>query len=329
MSATTTALAPMAARIGHEIPGHGWTFEPKYDGVRVLAFATPRGARLVTRNGRNKATQFPEVARAVKMLAARLGRSLVLDGEIVALDHGAPARFQALQKRVHLEDARAIERDTELHPAALVVFDLLRDGRTSLVDLPWTERRTRLEAVMAEATSPSVRLGETARGAGARMMRRAHRAGWEGIMAKRMDARYQPGERSDDWLKLKIEHRQELVVGGWTEPRNTRPYIGALLLGYYDGTGRLVYAGHAGGGFTREGLKAMHDRLTRLERRTSPFAAPPRTNEPAHWVQPKVVVEVRFNEWTADGRLRQPIVVGVRDDKDPRDVHREAESVQR
>jgi bifunctional non-homologous end joining protein LigD len=148
------------------------------------------------------------------------------------------------------------------------------------------------------------------------------------VIAKRTDAPYSPGQRASHWLKLKIEHRQELVVGGYTEPRNTRQHIGALLLGYYDADGKFVYAGHTGGGFTREGLSDMARRLAPLERKTSPFATEVRTNERAHWVRPQVVVEVKFVEWTADGRLRQPIFLGVRDDKAAREVTREAESVQ-
>jgi bifunctional non-homologous end joining protein LigD len=159
------------------------------------------------------------------------------------------------------------------------------------------------------------------------MLSRVRRDGWEGVIAKRTDSPYQPGVRSKAWLKLKVEHRQEFVVGGWTEPRNTREYIGALLLGYFDGD-RFKYVGHTGGGFTRAGLKTMHQRLSRLERKTPPFEHPPRTNERAHWVRPEVVVEVKFNEWTADGKLRQPIFLGVRDDKSAREVTREAESMQ-
>lgn len=161
------------------------------------------------------------------------------------------------------------------------------------------------------------------------MLARARRAGWEGIIAKRTDARYQPGSRSDDWLKLKLLFRAEFVVGGFTEPRKTRPFLGALLLGAHDAAGRLQYVGHMGGGFDREGLRAMRARLDKLERRTSPFSETPRTNEPAHWVAPKVVVEVKFAEWTADGKLRQPIFLGVRDDKAARDVTIESVSMQR
>ena len=161
------------------------------------------------------------------------------------------------------------------------------------------------------------------------MLTRARRAGWEGIIAKRTDVKYQAGARSDDWLKLKLQYRAEFVVGGWTEPRRTRPYFGALLLGAYDGNGAFVYVGHTGGGFTRDGLAEMHAKLQRLERRTSPFVVPPKTNEPAHWVAPKVVVEVKFAEWTSDHLLRQPIYLGTRDDKPAREVTIEGVSMQR
>ena len=143
------------------------------------------------------------------------------------------------------------------------------------------------------------------------------------MIAKRKDAIYEPGKRSRAWLKLKVEQRQEFVVGGYTEPRNSRQHLGAILLGYYDDDGNLVYAGHTGGGFSRASLSEMYRRLHALERKTCPFVKQPRTNERAHWVRPRVVVEVKFNEWTADGKLRQPIFVGIRDDKDPTTVRRE------
>jgi bifunctional non-homologous end joining protein LigD len=161
------------------------------------------------------------------------------------------------------------------------------------------------------------------------MLTRARRAGWEGIIAKRTDAPYRPGARSEQWLKLKLLFRAEFIVGGFTEPRKTRPYFGALLLGAFDERGDFVYVGHTGGGFTRDGLAAMYARLARLERRTSPFVTPPRTNERAHWVAPKVVVEVKFAEWTSDRLLRQPIYLGTRDDKAAREVTIEGVSLQR
>ena len=328
-SANVGRLEPMYASIGTSMPdGDGWTFEPKYDGIRVLGFATKDAARLITRNGNDKTAQFPEIADALRALAKKAQRELVVDGEIIAVIDGEVARFQALQDRMHVKSVTAIEDFASRQPAAIVLFDILVDGEDVLVNEPWATRRKRLERVLRRRTSDRLRLSESVPGDGNEMLARTRRDGWEGVIAKRTDALYQPGVRSKAWLKLKVEHRQEFVVGGWTEPRNTREHIGALLLGYFDDD-RFVYVGHTGGGFTRKGLQDMYRRLSRLERKTPPFEHPPRTNERAHWTRPEVVVEVKFNEWTADGRLRQPIFLGVRDDKPAREVGREPESVQR
>jgi bifunctional non-homologous end joining protein LigD len=326
----------MYATLGHALPRDGgWTYEPKYDGMRVVADVSARRVRLVTRNGKEKQAQFPEVVAALRSFIARIGHGVVLDGEVVARRRrsraSAPAasKFQPLQARLHLKNASEISRLSEEAPATLVVFDVLRDGRTTLTGRPWSERRARLESMfVAPLDDPALRIGETC-ARGATMLARARRAGWEGIIAKRTDARYQPGARSDDWLKLKLQFRAEFVVGGFTEPRNSRPYLGALLLGAHDASGRLIYVGHMGGGFDRDALRAMRERLDRIERRAPPFDVAPRTNEPAHWVAPKLVVEVKFAEWTLDGRLRQPIYLGVRDDKAARDVTLEGVSMQR
>jgi bifunctional non-homologous end joining protein LigD len=322
------SFEPMYASVGSEVPGEGWTFEPKYDGIRVLAFATSTEVKLVTRNGKDKAQQFPEIVAALKKLAAQSRRSFVLDGEIVALINGEPARFQELQGRMHVKEARMIERRSSSTPAALVLFDILVDRDEVLIKEPWTERRARLVKRVGKHVSEQLRVTESVQGDGKRMLEEARRQGWEGIIAKRADSRYEPGNRSRNWLKLKIEFRQEFVIGGYTEPRNSREHIGALLLGYFD-RGRFIYVGHTGGGFTRQGLEEMYRRLKPLERKTSPFEELPKTNETAHWVKPEVVVEVKFNEWTADRRLRQPIFLGVRDDKDPKDVGLEPTSVQK
>jgi bifunctional non-homologous end joining protein LigD len=322
------SLSPMLASIGTSVPeGDGWAFEPKYDGIRVLAFATAKTVKLMTRNGKDKAKQFPEVADALRRLASRSRRPYVLDGEIVALGGSGPARFQQLQSRMHVKDSKAIAEHVEQQPAALIAFDLLVDGTDGLVHEPWSTRRARLEKRLRAHRSPQLQLSEVERGSGAKMLEQARATGWEGIIAKRVDSVYLPGVRSDAWLKLKVELRQEFVVGGYTEPRNTREHIGALLLGYFD-RGRFLYVGHTGGGFTRAGLKEMRDRLRGLERKTSPFEETPKTNERAHWVRPEVVVEVKFSEWTADGKLRQPIYLGTRDDKDAREVGVEPLSLQ-
>jgi bifunctional non-homologous end joining protein LigD len=321
-------LEPMYATIGTAVPeGEGWTFEPKYDGIRVLAYVTPGAARLITRNGNDKTKQFPEIAAALKALRQKVGHDLVVDGEIIAVIDGEIARFQALQDRMHVKDANTIADFAQRQPASIALFDLLVDGKDVLLRETWSDRRKRLERVLRRRTNQRLHISPSVPGDGEEMLERARRDGLEGVIAKRTDSTYEPGMRSRAWLKLKVEHRQELVVGGWTEPRNTREHIGALLLGYFDGD-RFVYAGHTGGGFTRRGLKDMYDLIAPLERKTSPFEDPPRTNERAHWTRPEVVVEVKFSEWTADGKLRQPIFLGVRDDKAPREVGREAESVQ-
>jgi bifunctional non-homologous end joining protein LigD len=337
-SATTTpvprarvsaaALEPMYCSIGSEIPGEGWTFEPKYDGVRVLAYATTTDVKLMTRNGKDKAEQFPELVVALKKLATQTKRSLVLDGEIVALIDGDPARFQELQGRMHVKESQLIARRSSSAPAALVLFDILMDGDEPLIHEPWSVRRDRLVKRIGKKVSAQLRVTESIAGDGKKMLEKARRQGWEGIIAKRTDSPYEPGVRSRNWLKLKIEFREEFVVGGYTEPRNSREHIGALLLGYFD-KGRFIYAGHTGGGFTRKGLEEMYRLLKPLERKTSPFDETPKTNEQAHWATPQVVVEVKFSEWTADRRLRQPIFLGIRDDKNARDVEIEQPSVQK
>ena len=325
---SSPALEPMYASVGSEVPGSGWTFEPKYDGIRVLAYATPAEVKLVTRNGKDKAPQFPELAAALKKLASATRRSLVLDGEIVALIEGEPARFQELQGRMHLKELKAIEHHSSSTPAALILFDILMDGDEVLLNEPWTVRRTHLVRRVGKRAAAQLRITESSEGDGRKMLEKARREGWEGVIAKKTDSRYDPGNRTRSWLKLKIEFRQEFVVGGFTEPRNSREHIGAILLGYFDDD-RFIYVGHTGGGFTRQGLETMYRKLVPLERKTSPFAETPRTNEKAHWVEPRTVVEVKFSEWTADRRLRQPIFLGVRDDKEAEEVGREAASVQR
>ena len=329
----------MYATLGHELPrGADWVFEPKYDGMRILADVTTREVRLITRNGKDKSTQFPELVLALRAFARRAGRRLLLDGEVVARPRrrsrsAAPqaSEFQQLQSRFHLKDPDEILRLAIDAPATLVVFDLLRDGRASLLNRSWRDRRDHLEALFDEAADPddATLAISDATPRGATMLARARRSGWEGIIAKRTDAPYVPGARAATWLKLKLLFRAEFVVGGYTEPRRSRQHIGALLLGAYDKHGDFVYVGHTGGGFTRGGLAEMHALLERHERASSPFVVAPRTNERAHWVSPRVVVEVKFAEWTKERLLRQPIFLGVRDDKPARAVTIEGVSLQR
>jgi len=323
------SLRPMLATTGREVPtGGDWVFEPKYDGIRVLAFATPQTVVLTTRNGNDRSAQFPEVRDALLDLVSRVGEPLVLDGEIVPIHDGEIARFERLQSRMHLRNGASVKRLAAENPAAILLFDVLLKGDEVLVESGWRTRRKVLESLFRSGdVEEGVLISEVSEDHAA-LLKRGREDGWEGLMAKRSESRYRPGTRSQDWLKLKLENRQEFVVGGWTEPRRSRSFIGALLLGYYDGEGKLVYAGHTGTGLDQRALEDLHRRFSRLERKTSPFASEPRTNEAAHWVTPKVVVEVRFNEWTRDGKLRQPVYLGVRDDKNPNDVVRETAPAQ-
>lgn len=318
----------MYASIGTEVPSQGdWSFEPKYDGMRAVAFVSATGVRLMTRNGIDKSAQFPEISRALLALGRRRRRPLVLDGEVVALERGRAGHFQSLQGRFHLKSAQDIAEAARDIPAAMFVFDILADGGDVLMGQSQAVRRARLERVIGERDG-ILRVSESSPN-GSRMIARARAGGWEGVIAKRAESAYVPGARSRDWLKLKLQYRAEFVVGGYTEPRRTRPYLGAILLGYFDANGSLKYVGHTGGGFNRKTLREMHERLAALEQSRCPFTEVPRTNERAHWVRPTVVVEVKFAEWTSDARLRQPIFLGVRDDKNARDVHLERESIQR
>lgn len=321
----------LASSGAHKLGTAGWVYEPKWDGVRLLAIVERDGVRLLTRNGNDKATQFPEVVQGLQSLAERSRSEFVLDGEVVAVDSaGRPLRFQSLQSRIHSLDLARSARGTRSRAAtsgftqgaAFIAFDVLAVGPQSLLREPWSDRRTVLEALLSGHTRSrgAIRLGRVDRRGGKRLMEAATGDGWEGLMAKRADAIYSPGTRTSSWVKLKLEKRQEFVVGGFTEPRNTRELLGALLVGYYGQNGQLIYAGHVGTGFTRQSLRALHDALAKRTLKRSPFSEAPVTNEPATWVSPRMVVEVRFNEWTEDGRLRQPVFLGVRDDKEPRSV---------
>ncbi|MDB4907807.1 MAG: ligD [Gemmatimonadetes bacterium] len=312
-------LEPMLATPGTEAPtGKGWIYEPKYDGIRILAVAVDSRVALITRNGLDKSAGFPEITEAVRELHEKLGEPVVLDGEIVALENGEPARFQALQGRMHVADRGSVTRHRSESPAAFYAFDLLVEGSDVLVTEPWRARRDRLTHLFE--SGPTLRLGDVLGTSSEKAIRLAAANGWEGVIAKQQDAPYRPGERSRAWMKVKLDWREEFVIGGFTEPRNSREHFGALLLGYYDKAGDFVYAGHTGSGFSQKTLSAMAKKLQRLERKTSPFVTKPRTNSPAHWVTPQLIAEIKFSEWTNDGKLRQPIFVGLRDDKEPTDV---------
>jgi len=315
------------------LTGKELVYEPKYDGIRAMVHVPPGRTdpvRIWSRLGNEKTAQFPSVVQALDAARAKLRAPLLVDGEIVALDeHGRPAGFQRLQGRIHLTAAKDVERIDRQQPVAFIAFDLLRDGDDDLRGLPLTERRARLEARLgaaARASSGVLRLSEQVARDGRDLHARAQKEGWEGLIVKEASAPYQSGRRSPTWRKLKIVLRQEFIVGGWTEPRQTRQHLGALLLGVREPAGTIKYVGHTGTGFNEAELGRVWKLLKSREIDRSPFSETIKTNEPAHWARPELVAEVRFTEWTADGKLRHPVYLGLRDDKKAAEVSREVAS---
>jgi bifunctional non-homologous end joining protein LigD len=316
--------APMLASPAGVLPSlEGWTIEPKWDGIRVIADVSRKRVALWSRNGIDKAQQFPEVSAALVALAGKVG-AMILDGELVAIDRGGrPLRFQALQSR-HLDVGTATR-------TAFIVFDCLAVADHDVTSLPWLERRNALEALLPNSSRSLVRRGESYRcgtkGAG-RLFEAARTQGWEGLILKRVDAPYVAGRRSPAWRKVKLEHEQEFVIGGYTLPTDgaDRDHFGALLVGYHDRDGALHYAGKVGTGYTRATLAMLAKKLAPLRRAQSPFVDAPRPREGTIWVSPTLVAQVRYNEMTEAGILRQPSFLGLRDDKEARDVRLEAET---
>ena len=297
-------VVPMAATLTEErFSDDGWVYERKLDGIRCIAIAGDQGIRLLSRNALSLDARFPEVAAA---LADAPASAFVVDGEVVAFD-GARTSFARLQQRG--------DRPAQ---AFLYLFDLLHLEGCDTTALPLRARKRLLRR--AVAFSGPVRFTPHRNRDGEELFRRACAAGWEGVIAKRADAPYTHG-RSRDWLKFKCSAEQELVVGGYTAPQGSRTELGALLLGHF-ADGRLRYAGKVGTGFTQATLRDLAALLAPLRRADPPFVDAPRLRD-ATWVEPRLVAEIGFTEWTRDGRLRHPRFLGLRDDKDAREVVRE------
>jgi bifunctional non-homologous end joining protein LigD len=326
-------VRPMLATLADPpVTGRGLVYEPKYDGIRALvdlrpaARGRPASVAIYSRNGREKHAQFPAIVSALTALAATTPHPLLLDGEIVAIDaRGRPLGFQHVQGRIHLISPADIALAEKTQPAAIILFDLLRDGDDDLRGRPLAERRLRLQDRVrpTRALRRHVRLSEIAADDGRDLLARAREEGWEGLIVKDGHSVYESGRRTPAWRKLKLLHEQEFVIGGWTEPRQTRQHFGALLVGYYDDEGALRWAGSVGTGFDQHELERVSRQLDAIATSRSPFADAFKTMEPAHWVRPRLVAQVRFAEWTSDGLLRQPVYLGLREDKAPKDVHRE------
>ncbi len=283
----------------------GWIFERKLDGIRCIAVRDGASTRLLSRNNLALNGRYPEVAEAI---SGQEPSRFAVDGEVVAFS-GSATSF-----------ARLAQRGQRYVPVYLYVFDLLWLDGHDLRGLPLRRRKQLLRRTLHFADP--LRLTPYRKGAGEEMFGYACAHGWEGVIAKRADSIY-TARRSRDWLKLKCEQGQELVIGGYTAPRGSREEFGALLLGYYDGD-RLRYAGKVGTGFDRQLLRDLGGALRDRRREDSPFAAPEEVRERAvSWVEPDLVAQVAFTEWTRHGRLRHPRFLGLRDDKPAGDVVRE------
>ena len=310
-------LVPMMARPSDELPRpeRGWSYEVKWDGVRAIAYAQPGRLRLESRNLNEITDAYPEVRGILTDLGMH---EAVLDGEIVAFDDNGRPSFERLQSRMHVTSPNAVRRLMGSTPVVYAIFDVLYLDGHSLMDLPYTERRERLEQL--ELGGPAWRVPSVHRDAGKRLLEATASQGLEGVVAKRLDSHYEPGRRTGAWLKIKHVHRQELVIGGWIpgEGRRARR-IGALLMGYHrDGT--FVYAGRVGTGFTEKTLNELLGKLEPLRRDTSPFGSAPKLPREAVFVEPSLVAEIEFREWTNEGVLRAPSFKGLREDKSPREV---------
>jgi bifunctional non-homologous end joining protein LigD len=313
-------VKPMLARPG-ALPQdeHAWAYEIKWDGVRAVAYSTPGELRLESRNLKAITEQYPELARLNRTLGSH---EAILDGEIVAFDELGLPSFAKLQRRMHVGSSAQARRLAKAAPVTYMIFDLLWLDGHSLMALPYGERRERLSALGLSGVAwqtPDHLTGKAEEVLAATVAQRL-----EGVVAKRLDATYEPGARNGSWLKIKNFGRQELVIGGWLAGEGRRAQrIGALLVGVYDGDGKFRYAGRVGTGFSDAELDKLAKRLAPLQRERSPFDAGERPPRDAIFTEPKLVAEVEFSEWTTAGSLRHPSYKGLREDKDAREVVRE------
>jgi bifunctional non-homologous end joining protein LigD len=309
-------LEPQLAQLVKAAPeGDGWVHEIKLDGYRILARKDGDAVTLLSRTARDWTAQFPPVARAIAGLGAD---SAILDTEVAIVLADGKTSFQALQNAIGAPGSGQL---------ACFAFDLLYLDGEDLRELPLTERKARLRALIDQTTGKAtgvIRYSDHVEGRGRDVFAAACQQGLEGIISKRRDAPYRAG-RGPAWVKTKCVLRQELVVAGYTDPDGSRTGLGAILVGVYQGRD-LVYAGKVGTGFSQKSLTELSRALAALETRTCPFAVtPPRawTGGGVHWVKPQLVAEVEFTEWTGDGRLRHPSFQGLRKDKKAKDVVRE------
>jgi bifunctional non-homologous end joining protein LigD len=306
-------IEPMMALRAGDLPVGNWIYELKFDGYRALVFKADKDVRLVSRNRTNFNNDYPELVDSLRLLTAN---QVTIDGEITALDENGKSSFQLLQ-------SYGIDKQI---PLIYQAFDLLFLDGTDVRSRPLIERRKLLVKLLKKAPD-NIRFSEELRGEREELLQVARQFRLEGLMAKRPDSRYESGRRSGAWIKVKLTQQQEFIIGGYTPPEGSRKYFGSLLVGYHGPVG-LLFAGRVGTGFSEKLLLSIYDILQKIRRPACPFANLPEKRRgrwgqgitPAimkrcHWVEPVLVAQVKFTEWTSDDQLRQPVFLGLRTDK--------------
>jgi bifunctional non-homologous end joining protein LigD len=311
MSRTSTLprrLQPMLATLTDgPFDDAGWIFEDKYDGFRMVAKIERGNVTLYSRNGKIISHSYMEVAGALEGVKG----DAVIDGELVALDENGVSHFQLMQN--------ALRHEAKLQYCA---FDLMFHDGEDLRSLSLLERKKRLKEILPR--NKLVAFSRHRKTEGKKFFEEAGRKGLEGIMAKRADSEYLSGARTENWLKIKTSKRQEVVIAGFTAPRRTRPFFGALALAVREKNG-WRYIGHVGTGFSHKTLEELHGKLIKIKTSKSPFATKVKDEAVTTWVKPSLVAEVKFTEWTTKGEMRHPVYLGLRADKRAEDVTRERE----
>jgi bifunctional non-homologous end joining protein LigD len=320
-------VEPMKALSVETPPAGDWVYEVKFDGFRIGAYKQGREVRLISRTKHDLTDRFAEVAEAFETLKVQ---EVVIDGELVALDDDGRSSFQRLQ---------AFELGRERPPLRYYAFDLISFNGKPTTGWPLEKRKKKLQTLLP-SRSPLLSFSSSLGSNAELLLKKAAELGFEGIIGKRVESLYESGQRSGAWIKLKLLSEQEFVIGGYTEPSGSRQHLGALLVGTYS-KGKLMYAGKVGTGFNSTSLLELYRRLSKIARKTCPFANLPEETQgrygqgitssvmkKCHWVQPKLVCQIKFTEWTRDGKLRHPVYLGLRSDKSAKEVIREPHSRQ-
>ena len=315
-------VEPMMAKFVAKPPRGDWIYELKFDGWRALALKGGSQIRLLSRNQKDFGAKFPEIMDSLAQLDAQ---DCILDGEIVALDEAGRSSFQLLQ---------AHDIGQERPPIFFYAFDLLQLNGHDLKKLPLSQRKSKLQRLLKDS-SDVIRYSASLSSDAASLLEKVRHLGLEGLIGKRTDSVYEPGRRSGSWVKLKLFCEQEFIIGGYTDPEGARTHFGSIIVGYYEGD-QLMFAGNVGSGFNAALLRKLHSMFKKIARDSCPFANLPVSRgskwgqsltasemKRCHWLEPQIVCQVKFSEWTRDDRLRQPVFLGLREDKDAREVVRE------